>query len=136
MRNHLLKGAAIALALAGVMLVSAVTADAAVGVSFDIGNVAVGYSDGYIDTDHQYHPWAKQSEAVRFRTAHKDLYYGYLNLPDSAAGVSFDVRNVAVGYSDGYIDTDHQYHPWAKRSDAVRFRTAHKDLYYGYLNLP
>jgi len=77
----ILKGAAIALALAGATLGSAVTANAAVGVPFDIGSVAVGYSDGYIDTDHQYHPWAKRSDAVRFRAAHKDLYHGYLNLP-------------------------------------------------------
>jgi uncharacterized protein (DUF697 family) len=73
----ILKGAAIALALAGATLGSAVAANAAVGVSFDIGNVAVGYSDGYMGTDHQYHPWAQHSDAVRFQTAHKDLYHGY-----------------------------------------------------------
>ena len=73
----ILKGAAIAVALAGAALGSAVTANAAVGVSFDIGNVAVGYSDGYMGTDQQYHRWAHASDAKRFRTAHKDQYHGY-----------------------------------------------------------
>jgi hypothetical protein len=73
----ILKGAAIALALAGATLGNAATANAAVGVSFDIGNVAVGYSDGYMGTDQQYHPWAHPSDARRFRTAHKDQYHGY-----------------------------------------------------------
>ena len=73
----ILKGAAIAIALAGATLGSAMTANAAVGVSFDIGNVAVGYSDGYMGNDHQYHRWAHASDAKRFRTAHKDQYHGY-----------------------------------------------------------
>ena len=73
----ILKGAAILLALAGATLGTIVTADAAVGVSFDIGNVAIGYSDGYMGNDHQFHRWAHQSDAKRFRTAHKDQYHGY-----------------------------------------------------------
>jgi len=72
----ILKGAAIALILAGATL-SAVTANAAVGVSFDIGNVAVGYSDGYMGNDHQYHAWAQHSDAVRYQKAHKESYHGY-----------------------------------------------------------
>jgi hypothetical protein len=73
----ILKSAAIALAVAGVTLGSAVAANAAVGVSFDIGNVAVGYSDGYMGTDHQYHAWGHHSDAVRFQKAHKESYHGY-----------------------------------------------------------
>ena len=75
--QNIMKGAAIALAVAGVTLGSAVTANAAVGVSFDIGNVAVGYSDGYMGTDHQYHAWARHSDAVRYQKAHKESYHGY-----------------------------------------------------------
>jgi hypothetical protein len=70
------KGAAIALILTGAGL-SAVTASAAVGVSFDLGNVAVGYSDGYMGTDHQYHDWAQHSDAVRYQKAHKESYHSY-----------------------------------------------------------
>lgn len=71
------KYAAISLALAGATLGGAIAASAAVGVSFDIGNVAVGYSDGYMGTDHQYHHWAQHSDAVRFQTAHRQMYHGY-----------------------------------------------------------
>jgi hypothetical protein len=71
------KGAAMALAFAAATLGSAVTANAAAGISFDIGNVAVGYSDGYMGNDHQYHRWAHASDASRFRAAHKDQYHGY-----------------------------------------------------------
>jgi uncharacterized protein (DUF697 family) len=71
------KSVTIALALAGATLGGVVTANAAVGVSFDVGNVAVGYSDGYMGTDHQYHRGAQHSDAVRFQTAHKELYHGY-----------------------------------------------------------
>ena len=73
----ILKGAAIALALAGTALGSAVTANAAVGVTFDIRNVAVGYTDGYMGNDQQYHRWAHASDAKRFRTAHKEQYHAY-----------------------------------------------------------
>jgi uncharacterized protein (DUF697 family) len=72
----IMKGAAMALILAGTAF-SAVAANAAVGVTFDLGNVAVGYSDGYMGTDHQYHAWDKHSDAVRFQKAHKESYHGY-----------------------------------------------------------
>ena len=72
----ILKAAAIAVALSGATLIGAVPANAA-GITFDIGNVAVGYSDGYMGNDHQYHRWAHASDAKRFRTAHKDQYHGY-----------------------------------------------------------
>jgi hypothetical protein len=71
------KGAAIAMGLVVATLGSVITANAAVGVAFDIGNVAVGYSDGYMGTDNQFHRWAHASDARRFRTAHKDQYHGY-----------------------------------------------------------
>jgi hypothetical protein len=70
------KGAAMAAAFA-LTLGSAATANAAVGISFDLGNVAVGYTDGYMGTDHQYHRWAHASDASRFRAAHKEQYHTY-----------------------------------------------------------
>jgi hypothetical protein len=67
----------VALGLAGATIGAAGVANAAVGVSFDIGNVAVGYSDGYMGNDHQYHKWAHRSDAQQFRVAHKDQYHTY-----------------------------------------------------------
>ena len=76
MRTHL-KIAAVAMALAGMSLAGLGAANAAVGVAFDVGNVAVGYTDGYMGTDHQYHRWAHASDAAHFRAAHADQYHGW-----------------------------------------------------------
>jgi hypothetical protein len=73
----ILKSIAIAAVLGGATLGSVVAANAAVGVSFDIGNVAIGYSDGYMGTDHQFHRWAHPSDAAHYRAAHKDQYHSY-----------------------------------------------------------
>ena len=57
---------------------------------------------------------------------------GSASLANAAARVTFDIGNVAIGYSDGYMDNNHQYHRWTRRSDAQQYRTAHKDQYRGY----
>lgn len=51
------------------------SANAAVTVGFDIGNVAIGYSDGYYDGGHHWHRWRHHSDQVRFRQAHADMYH-------------------------------------------------------------
>lgn len=69
------KSAVVVLALAGAPLVAIpAAANAAVGITFDLGNVAVGYSDGYYDNDHNFHRWAHAADARRYRTAHKESY--------------------------------------------------------------
>jgi len=72
--RKILTGAAIALALAGASLATAGTANAA-RVGFDIGNVSLGFSDGYWDNGHHWHRWAHHSDAVAYRTAHADMYH-------------------------------------------------------------
>jgi hypothetical protein len=68
-----LKNAAVVLVL-GVTLTGGPMANAA-RVTFDIGNVAVGYSDGYYDNAHSWHPWAHAADARHYRAAHKDMYH-------------------------------------------------------------
>ena len=68
------KSAVVMLALVGAPLGAIPAANAAVGVTFDIGNVAIGYSDGYYDNDHNWHPWARPEDAKRFQTARKESY--------------------------------------------------------------
>ncbi len=70
-----LKKATVAAALTIATLASANFANAAVGVRFDIGNVAIGYSDGYYDNDHNWHRWAHPADARHYRAAHKDQYH-------------------------------------------------------------
>ena len=63
----------LALALAGATLTGVVTVGvtpayaADVGVSFNLGDVAIGYSDGYWDHNHQWHKWqsAKHRQAYQ-----------------------------------------------------------------------
>ena len=66
---------AITIALAATPFAAGGSANAAVGVSFDIGNVAVGYSDGYYDNDHHWHRWAHHADATHYRAAHADQYH-------------------------------------------------------------
>jgi len=64
------------LALVAALLVgTAGAANAAVGISFDIGNVAVGYSDGYWDNAHHWHKWAHRGDMAAYRSAHADGYH-------------------------------------------------------------
>lgn len=64
------------LAVAGSVLALS-SAHAAVTVGFDIGNVAIAYSDGYYDNAHHWHRWAHRGDLAQFRAAHGDLYHGW-----------------------------------------------------------
>src|SRR4051812_31349055 len=43
--------------------------------SFDTGDVAFGYRDGYWDRDHRWHRWRSGREAREFRTQYSDRYW-------------------------------------------------------------
>ncbi len=73
--KHIVKGALIALALAGAPVVASIPASAAaVDFSISLGNAAFGYSDGYWDRDHNWHAWRNKSEAQYYRTHNADHY--------------------------------------------------------------
>jgi hypothetical protein len=74
MRN-IVRATTIAITLAVATLAVGNPVNAAVGVSFDIGNVAVGYSDGYYDNDRHWHRWAHRADATHYRAAHADQYH-------------------------------------------------------------
>ena len=64
------------IALAAALLAGSVgTADAAVGIGFNIGNVSVGFSDGYWDNNHHWHKWAHRADLEHYRAAHGDSYH-------------------------------------------------------------
>lgn len=46
------------------------------------------------------------------------------------ADEAFNIDQVAVAYSDGYMGTDHQFHAWEHRADAEAFRAKHLDRYH------
>jgi hypothetical protein len=50
------------------------------GISFNFGNVAFGYRDGYWDNDHSWHKWRNSREHRDYRNQHGDSYRnGYHN---------------------------------------------------------
>ena len=69
--RHILKTALVA----ALLITSADAASAAVGIGFNIGNVSVGFSDGYWDNAHHWHRWANRADMERYRTAHADSYH-------------------------------------------------------------
>lgn len=43
-------------------------------VSFNFGNVAFAYRDGYWDNDHRWHKWRNNREHRDYRDNHRDNY--------------------------------------------------------------
>jgi hypothetical protein len=84
-----LKGAAIALTLAGTMLATAGPSNAqgiaihssdrghdrtGASVSFNFGDVAFGYQDGYWDNNRRWHKWNNRGDHDNYRAQHGDKY--------------------------------------------------------------
>jgi len=65
-----------ALVLSAVAAVANAPAAGAATLSFNFGNVAMGYSDGYYDNGHHWHAW-RRGELARYRTEHRDNYHGW-----------------------------------------------------------
>ena len=72
----LIGASVIALALGTAAVATPAAADHAdVGVQFQIGNAAFGYSDGYWDRDHHWHHWRNERERHYFREHDRGHYY-------------------------------------------------------------
>ncbi len=77
--------AAFALAVAPVAMTAAPAA--AQGVSVTVNpDIAFGYSDGYWDTNHAWHPWKNQAEAEAWRRDHAEHYYDRRHDAEANAG--------------------------------------------------
>ena len=72
-RMTLIGVAAVAVLSATAPTMSAFAADA-FNFSFDVGNVRMGYSDGYWDTAHKWHSWHNAREAREYQTRYHDHY--------------------------------------------------------------
>jgi hypothetical protein len=67
-------------ALAAALLATTATvgvANAAVGIGFNVGNVSVGYSDGYWDNSHHWHRWARHEDQESWRHDHGAMYHDW-----------------------------------------------------------
>jgi hypothetical protein len=82
-----LKIAAIALALTGTAFVSVNMASAAdVAVSFNTGDVAFGYNDGYWDHGHTWHAWQQPAHRDAYKSAKDSQYHDWKHDRDPDKG--------------------------------------------------
>lgn len=72
-----LSGAILALGFAGASMAVTSPASAGIGISFDVGNVAFGYQDGYWDQNHHWHHWRNRHEARMYRNSAGNHYSNY-----------------------------------------------------------
>ncbi len=77
--NKTLTGAFVALALASATATGATMAGAqlahAADVTFNLGDVAIGYNDGYWDHDHQWHKWQNTQHRQAYQKADGAEYH-------------------------------------------------------------
>jgi hypothetical protein len=64
----------IALSLGASTLAVSQGAEARAVFSFDVGNVAFAYQDGWWDRDHHWHRWRNHHEAAVFQQRYHDRY--------------------------------------------------------------
>jgi hypothetical protein len=64
-------------ALLAALFVGTMGAANAASIGFRIGDVSVGYSDGYWDNHHRWHRWARHEDMEAWRTAHADMYHDW-----------------------------------------------------------
>jgi hypothetical protein len=62
-----------AIAMSAFVAAANVPAASAATLSFNFGNVAAGFSDGYWDNGHHWHSW-RRGELARYRAEHRDHY--------------------------------------------------------------
>ncbi len=79
--NKFIKTAIVAVALAG-----APAMVFAQSVTFDVGNVAIGYSDGYWDRGHTWHAWEKPEYRDTYRAAKGAEYHEWKHDRDKDMG--------------------------------------------------
>jgi len=125
MRTLLLAGAAFALAFTG-----AAMADdyhnrdhSNTSVSIGFGDVALGYRDGYMDSDQHWHRWHHRNDYRDYRRDHADSYRDRYHTRGDLGVVSLNFSNIAFGYRDGYWDNGHRWHGWSNDREYQAYRS-------------
>jgi hypothetical protein len=77
-----LKAAVLALAISG----AAAGVAYADSVTFSVGDVAIGYSDGYWDRAHQWHAWERTEHRDTYRAAKNAEYHEWKHDRDKDMG--------------------------------------------------
>ena len=80
--HGILKTAVLALALVG----SAVSVSYAQTVTFNTGDVGIGYSDGYWDRHHAWHKWSNDADRDAYRKSKEAEYHEWRHDRDKDMG--------------------------------------------------
>lgn len=79
--NRFIKAAIVTMALAGAPAMAF-----AQSVSFNVGNVAIGYSDGYWDRGHTWHTWDRPEHRDAYRAAKNAEFHEWKHDRDKDMG--------------------------------------------------
>jgi hypothetical protein len=110
------------------------------------GGIAFGYSDGYWDRGHAWHPWRNAEEAAAWRAENRAHYFEWRHDRDPGMGwreerwwggpvvneriVVGPAGGIAFGYADGYWDRAHTWHVWQDRRQLAAWRAENRDHYF------
>ncbi|MGH7015046.1 MAG: hypothetical protein ACREEL_12990 [Stellaceae bacterium] len=72
--------------LAAPLAVVAPARAANVSVGVDIGGIAFGFSDGYWDQNHQWHPWRNHQQFTEFKRQQPNHYFGHKHTQEKNMG--------------------------------------------------
>ncbi|MFM9863293.1 MAG: hypothetical protein ACKVRO_06775 [Micropepsaceae bacterium] len=128
--------------------------------SISLGNVVLGYEDGYYDHERRWHRWNNRQQRNWYRQNRRDAYfhmrrnrdrdqyrrgwwqghrsdwrnYGYGDRGYDRGGVDFSIvlGNAVFAYDDGYYDRDRRWHTWQNDGHRDWYRRNHSRTYYNH----
>lgn len=148
--------AAGALLAAGTLTTVPAQARDRVTFSIQLGDVALGYQDGYYDRDRRWHRWHSRAERDWYRAQRRDAYFHMRRDLDRdryrrdwwngrrddwryrgnryGGGSNFAIvlGNVVFAYNDGYYDHDRRWHSWRSDDEREWYRRHYSRTYYDY----
>ena len=131
------------------------------GFAIVLGNVAIGYYDGYFDNRRRWHRWNSISEREWWRLNRRDAYFHIRRARDRdryrrewwlgrrddwrynsynggyggyGGGSDFAIvlGNVVFAYNDGYFDNRRRWHTWRSDEEREWYRRHYSRTYYDY----
>ncbi len=121
-----------------------------VTLSFQIGDVAFGYHDGYYDRHRRWHRWSSDAERDWYRRHYGPTYYpvyrdrdrdryrldwrtgrrAYWYGDGGGADFALVLGNVVFAYDDGYYDRDRRWYPWPSPRHRDWYRLNRRDTFF------
>ncbi len=125
-----------------------------ISFSINLGDVALGYQDGYYDRDRRWHRWNNNAERDWYRQRRRDAYFAMRRDNDrdryrrdwwngrrddwrfrggnNGADFAIVLGNIVFAYNDGYYDHDRRWHAWRSNDEREWYRRHYGRTYYNY----